>query len=57
MQYECSVKYVEYSGTQSFQVEVKKACIQYDTKVCAVARVYSIILEALSCTFHPDHQY
>ena len=51
------MKYVQYSGTQSFQVEVKKACIQYDTKVCAVARVYSIILETLTCTLLPDHQH
>ena len=44
-------------STVVLKVEVKKACIQNDTKVCAVARVYSIILETLTCTLLPNHQY
>ena len=31
---QCEI-HVQYSGIQSFHVEVKKACMQYDTKVCS----------------------
>ena len=31
---QCAI-HVQYSGIQSFHVEVKKACMQYDTKVCS----------------------
>ena len=56
-QYECSVKYM-YSacGNERFHVEVKSMHGSTILK-CVVARVYYFMLETLTCTLLPDHQY
>ena len=51
---QCEI-HVKYSGIQSFHVEVKKACMQYDTKVCSSPCV--VLFERLTCTLLPDNQY